>query len=249
MVNYVIADPTKNITVLVTDEVPAEERRRVTEEMFAAVPSCEQVGYVTAPRLQGPAIARLEMMGGEFCGNASLSLAAFIAERDGITEPSILTIECSGVNEPFVCRIVKTGEKSYRGSLSMPVPEKIEHCDSHPVIFLPGIAHMIMPADRFTKKQVQNNIKDYAARCAADADAFGILLWDEAKQFMTPCVYVKGSDTIIWENGCATGSTCIGWNRCVTKGETATHVNQPGGTIDIDIIGGKPRLTGNVKLL
>ncbi len=128
----------------------------------------------------------------------------------------------------------------------MPVPEKTAYCDSHPVIFLPGIAHMIMPADRFTRRQTENNIRDYAARF--DAEAFGILLWDEAKQFMTPCVYVKGSDTVIWENGCATGSTCIGWYRYQEMGEKNTQVGQPGGMIRLQIMAGRPYLTGMVVI-
>jgi len=104
----------------------------------------------------------------------------------------------------------------------MPVPEKTEYCDSHSVVFLPGIAHMIMPADRFTRRQTENNIRDYAARY--DVEAFGILLWDEAGQFMAPCVYVKESDTVVWENGCATGSTCIGWHRFIEHGIKVTEV-------------------------
>lgn len=128
----------------------------------------------------------------------------------------------------------------------MPVPEKTEYCDSHPVVFLSGIAHMIMPADRFTRRQVENNIRDYASRY--DVEAFGILLWDEAQSFMTPCVYVKGSDTVVWENGCATGSTCIGWNRYKTLGAKITEVNQPGGMIKIAIQADRPYLTGTVVI-
>jgi len=248
MVNYIVADPTKNITVLVTDTVPLEERQAVTAEIFATVPSCEQVGYLTGPELMGFALERIEMMGGEFCGNACLSLAAYIAMRDEITEPSEVEIECSGVDKTICCLIRQVGTEGahikYEGRLEMPVPEKIAYCDSHPVIFLPGIAHMIMPADRFTRRQVENNIREYAGRY--DVEAFGILLWDEEAKYMTPCVYVKGSDTIVWENGCATGSTCIGWHRYKTLGETHTEVNQPGGTIKIDINAERPFMTGMV---
>ena len=252
--NYIVANPTGNITVLVTDPVDMKDRNEVTRAMFEAVPTCEQVGYVVEP-LSANADVRLEMMGGEFCGNASLSTAAYYVMKNGLldsknmtneTSPCHVLMECSGVGEPFECVIEACGEW-YRGTLAMPSPVKVEYADGHPVVFLPGIAHMIVPADRFTRRQIENNIKDYAAKY--DVDAFGVLRWDESKQFMEPCVYVKGFETLIWEHGCATGSTCLGYWRYKSAGQTTTDVNQPGGMIKIEITNEKIYLTGNVFFL
>lgn len=117
---------------------------------------------------------------------------------------------------------------------------------------------MIMPADRFTKRQVENNIREYADKAAnaaninpQDLQAFGILLWDEDASYMRPCVYCRDIDTVIWESGCATGSTCIGFYRATQRNcGTITVVNQPGGaiTIDCDPSARKIDLTGNVTL-
>ena len=259
--NYIVANPTGNRTVLVTDPVDMKDRNEVTRAMFEAVPTCEQVGYVVAP-LSANANVRLEMMGGEFCGNASLSTAAYYAELNGIEQGETRTVlmECSGVEEPFECVITRLDTRTvpmspedtgtvpmFTGTLAMPAPVKIEYADGHPVVFLPGIAHMIVPADRFTRRQIENNIKDYAARY--DVDAFGVLRWDESKQFMEPCVYVKGFETLIWEHGCATGSTCLGYWRYKSAGQTTTDVNQPGGMIKIEITNDKINLTGNVFFL
>ena len=257
--NYIVANPTGNITVLVTDPVDMKDRNEVTRAMFEAVPTCEQVGYVVAP-LSANADVRLEMMGGEFCGNASLSTAAYYVMKNGLldrenmtneTSPCHVLMECSGVEEPFECVITRldtmedTGTvPMFTGTLAMPAPVKIEYADGHPVVFLPGIAHMIVPADRFTRRQIENNIKDYAARY--DVDAFGVLRWDESKQFMEPCVYVKGFETLIWEHGCATGSTCLGYWRYKSAGQTMTEVNQPGGMIKIENKDDKIFLTGGV---
>lgn len=252
---YVVANPTGNITVLVTEQVGMNDRNEVTRAMFETVPTCEQVGYVTSPLSSGSDI-RLEMMGGEFCGNASLSAAAYYVmthnlmnHSDEISENSEQTVrimmECSGVDKPFECMIGRGRScDSFIGTLAMPDPVRIEYADGHPVIFLPGIAHMILPADRFTRRQIENNIKDYASRY--DVDAFGILRWDEERQFMEPCVYVKGFETLIWEHGCATGSTCLGYYRYRSGGHTRTEVNQPGGMIEIDIRDEKIYLTGEV---
>ena len=251
--NYIVANPTGNITVLVTDPVDMKDRNEVTHAMFEAVPTCEQVGYVVAP-LSANADVRLEMMGGEFCGNASLSTAAYYVMKNRLDAPCHVLMECSGVGKPFECVITRldimedTGTvPMFKGTLAMPAPVKVEYADGHPVVFLPGIAHMIVPADRFTRRQIENNIKDYAARY--DIDAFGVLRWDESKQFMEPCVYVKGFETLIWEHGCATGSTCLGYWRYKSAGQTTTDVNQPGGMIKIEITNEKINLTGNVFFL
>ena len=249
---YIVANPTENITVLVTDFVPREKRNEITEKMFKEVPACEQVGYITGPVFSGSDI-RLEMMGGEFCGNASLSTAAYFARMKDLKpgESLDVTMECSGVSEAFTCSITALenadGRLYYTGTLAMPSPVKTEYIDGHPVIFLPGIAHMILPADRFTRRQIENNIKDYASKF--DVDAFGVLRWDEDKQYMEPCVYVKGFETVIWEHGCATGSTCLGYYRYRSGGHASTDVRQPGGTISIRITDDRIYLTGNVEFI
>ncbi|MDO4939957.1 MAG: hypothetical protein Q4E54_08390 [Lachnospiraceae bacterium] len=245
---YIVANPTENITVLVETPVAPADRDEVTGQMFESVPACEQVGYITMP-VSSSCDIRLEMMGGEFCGNASLSTAAYHARRKGLKSGETLDVnmECSGVSEAFICTVTANDDCgiNFTGTLQMPSPLKTEYADGHPVIFLPGIAHMILPADRFTKRQIENNIKDYASKF--DVSAFGILRWDEEKQYMEPCVYVKGFETLIWEHGCATGSTCIGYYRYKTGGHSSTDVRQPGGTIRIRIHDDKIHLTGNVK--
>lgn len=268
---YIVADPTENITVLVEEPVAIADRAAVTRRMFEEVPACEQVGYITTP-LSDEADIRLEMMGGEFCGNASLSAAAYHVMKNGLladdssaairsgdnhtSEKSPLQssssarvlMECSGVDEPFECIIMRNvsadTDNSYIGTLAMPDPVRTEYIDGHPVIFLPGIAHMILPSDRFTRRQIENNIRDYAS--GFDVDAFGVLRWDEKRQFMEPCVYVKGFETLIWEHGCATGSTCLGYYRYKSGGHSMTEVHQPGGMIKIDIRDEKIYLTGSV---
>lgn len=247
---YIVANPAENITVLVENPVSTEDRPEITRQMFEAVPDCEQVGYVCDPLFSGSDI-RLEMMGGEFCGNASLSTAALFAARNNLPSGSSLsvTMECSGVDDPFTCEVRaftdKNGCIAYSGRLAMPSPVKVECIDGHPVVFLPGIAHMIVPAGRITRRQIENNIKDYASKF--DVDAFGVLRWDEDALYMEPCVYVKGFETVIWEHGCATGSTCIGYYRYKNAGLTSTDVRQPGGTISIDIIDNRIFLTGEVR--
>ena len=68
-----LANPGGNITLLVLDATPIEARADLAKRLMALPDlAIEQVGYVTTPVCCGD--TRLEMMGGELCGNASRSL-------------------------------------------------------------------------------------------------------------------------------------------------------------------------------
>ena len=70
---YTVIDPTKNITLLVTTPVPRDVQPRVAAELLRRGKDAEQVGFVEGLAAGDP---RLQMMGGEFCGNATMSMAA-----------------------------------------------------------------------------------------------------------------------------------------------------------------------------
>ena len=83
---FVKLDPTGNTTILVSTPVPRADQPRVAELLMADENLCaEQVGFIEAPTLPG-ACARLQMAGGEFCGNDSMSLGALLALRSGSAE-------------------------------------------------------------------------------------------------------------------------------------------------------------------
>lgn len=62
-----VLDPAGNVTAIVCSDVPAAERARVAAQILRLPElGIEQVAFLTAPRSGGE--IRLEMMGGEFCG-------------------------------------------------------------------------------------------------------------------------------------------------------------------------------------
>ena len=66
---YTVIDPTKNITLLVTTPVPRDVQPRVAAELLRREKDAEQVGFAEGLAAGNP---RLQMMGGEFCGNATM---------------------------------------------------------------------------------------------------------------------------------------------------------------------------------
>lgn len=150
---YIVADPSGNITVLVTSPVEKELRGETARRLMEEVEGAEQVGYLVSPE-GSKALIRLEMAGGEFCGNASLSTAAYYTGKKGLEagETVIVPIEVSGAEDPIDCVITKTGENTFRGRLNMPLPERIsektlsfgEEKFTVPVVEMPGITHIII---------------------------------------------------------------------------------------------------------
>ena len=97
-IEFIKTSPTQNMTVLVKTPVPREKQLALAERLIAYDSVyAEQAGYIEEP--ENPQAAKhLQMMAGEFCGNASLSLAAWLAQKDGLAagETREYLLEVSG---------------------------------------------------------------------------------------------------------------------------------------------------------
>ena len=92
-----VLDPAGNVTAIVCSDVPAAERARVAAQILRLPElGIEQVAFLTAPR-SGSEI-RLEMMGGEFCGNALRCAGFYQALRNGAQGKSCVFAEISGAD-------------------------------------------------------------------------------------------------------------------------------------------------------
>ena len=262
--DYIIADPTGNITVLITSPYAPETRQDMIREAFDREPSCEQVGFLTPV---SDDTVQLEMMGYEFCGNATLSAAAWQAGAHGL-EPgcdTVITVESSGADDPLSVKIRRLeadpaaegclyNGSYFEGTVSMPAPA-ISTYRGYPLVSFDGISHLLVPADSFSMPSAEKAVQEYAHEL--DVSAMGLILCpdydtltstlpDENSLSIMPLVYVPDQETLFWEHGCATGSTAAGWYRYMTGGSSHTEIKQPGGIIRVDITDGQPMLTGKV---
>ena len=253
--DYLVADPTGNITVLITSPYTEETRQDMIREAFALEPDCEQVGFIMP---ESDEVIRLEMMGYEFCGNATLSAAAWHAGRLGLEpgEECTRTVISSGADAPLSVRVRRLSEDTYQGTVSMPVPE-VSSYRGWPLVRFDGISHIIVPSDAFTPDEAESAIRTFAGEL--DVPALGMMLCSEYDELInsdsqlgmftiSPLVFVPGSDTVVWEHGCATGSTAIGRYRYSLSGKnSSTEIKQPGGIIRVDAGDGQVFLTGQVR--
>lgn len=263
-VEFVKIDPTQNMTILVTSDVDAAIRADVASALMAYEGAyAEQVGFVEDVT-SSETWARLEMAGGEFCGNATMSLAAYLAWGrklpDGIERE--VPLESSGAG--LVSCAVRPDHGEFFCTLRMPEPERIEERSfslygkayQFAAVYLPGITHVLVP-----RVHTGENPRSFAEAAAAawageiETDAFGVILYDESSCAIEPLVCVKTSGTTVWERGCGSGSAAVGAYRAYLAGcRTHSHVRQPGGVIEVDAEFGAPgsrnvSITGRVRIV
>ena len=238
--DYIKLSPTENITVLVTTPVPRARQAALAARLLAGdVVGGEQAGYVEPPS-DPRAAARLQMMGGEFCGNAAMALGAVLARRDGAARADWL-IEVSGSDALVPCRVRRDGD-GWVGTVRMPLPTRIGKATvatdggplTAPLVEMPGIAHLILPsASGPAEAELRRRLPEWNR--AIGADALGALLWDAGASSIDPLVYVPSAGTLVRERGCGSGSAAVGcWLAARAGGSLSIAVRQPGGVIEVE---------------
>ncbi len=230
-ISYYYVNPTGNITLLADTPVEKPFRSLVARKLMELEPSAEQVGFVSG--------TRLEMAGGEFCGNACISAAAvYCSEKKADRFEGGLRV--SGADRPVY---VKAEKKNgiYEGSVRMPEAVDISEAEvtvsgekrKLPMIVFPGISHLIIESET-DKKEVESLMP---ALCRSlGCEALGAMFLDEKSKRITPLVYVPDPETSVWESSCASGTTAVGiylGSRC--GGAFKADFAEPGGILGIEV--------------
>ena len=232
--NILRADPAGNITVFVLDEVEKSLRAEISSKIMAIEAlKCEQVGFLTKP-LDPACQCRLEMMGGEFCGNASRALALYLAKKQG--KSGKFMIEVSGMTTPIEAW---ADLESGTAFAQMPKPKNIEpfiisgiECTR---VDLDGISHLVAECENPNKRIVT----------AADAlfgedeniAAYGMIFFNKYEMSMIPYVKVKATDSLVREGSCGSGTVAVAASIFLAPfvGKRTISVSQPSGVITAEI--------------
>lgn len=241
----------ENMTIFVLDQIPRDMQMHVAKKLmnYSNI-YAEQVGFIERPSLHKNLdnnCLRLQMMGGEFCGNAARSLAALLVHNQypNVTEAEdsyLVQLEVSGIDSLINCEVYKTEKDNlYLSKVNMPLPigvnEVLLEIDdtvfSAMKVDFSGITHFIVDSEKIKDrdllfKAVKNemNKKDY--------DAFGIMYYDFNKEYLEPLVYVKGTDSLFWERSCASGTSALGVALTyMKKNGINKKVRQPGGELEV----------------
>lgn len=245
-IEFVKCNPTQNMTILVqTDHGDWNYETIASQIMSYDSIHAEQVGFIEQPR--GSAAAYLHMAGGEFCGNACMSLAAYIASKKGIrpNEEDRINIESSGTDQLIDCLVVSNGDR-YTCELNMPVPLQIEPKTIHLgeldypcfLVRYEESIHLIMEVDAISES-IRNTAQMTAHLMGLTGDykLIGILLYEPGDHRMTPLIHIPKLESMVWERGCGSGTASIGaylaWRN---KSNIDIEVVQPGGLIHVSVL-------------
>lgn len=189
------------------------------------------------------------MMGGEFCGNATRSLAALMVHNEfpnieKNNDNYIVSLEVSGIEEVLKCEVEKTDIQNIYGSkVNMPKPISIEefHITNSGVTYktirvdFPGISHFIVDDDLVDDRNcLYNLIKEEMDK--SEYEAFGIMYYDYEREFMIPLVYVKATDSLLWEKSCGSGTSALGVALAYKMDNSINRIiKQPGGELEVSV--------------
>ena len=206
--------PCGNTTILVRESSlsPADRARVAAEIIAPGHLEAEQAGYVdtAAP------VPRLDMMGGEFCVNATRAFAALLAEEGKLSPESgglggIVSV--SGMPERLRVRVRRLAAHRFESAVLLDLPQAPPLENVAPGMYLvrvPGIAHLVL--DAAAHPLPADKDRDTAALFAR----FGLLGEDAAGCIwlhrepsglrITPFVWVRGTGTTYAETACGSGT-------------------------------------------
>jgi len=262
--NFVKMDPAGNTTIFIFDQLPRSIHGKVAQYLMKMNYLCaDQVGFIERPK---PiyAAAHLQMMGGGFCGNAVRALAALLflkgypriyrekeVEANSSVSKSdyvIVPLEISGYNGILKAEVKVIDEINgiLWSSTPIPAPMEIEKVNFNLVclnivkegiiVKLPGIIHVVFK-DIIPEKKIIFDVQKQLKIMDTNVDVLGIMFYQPNREIMTPLVYVRASDSLIWEGSCGSGSVAVASAIAVEKKENIKDLKlkQPNGEIEVDI--------------
>lgn len=199
---YFRANPAGNITGYVITPIYPGYRRAYAKEIIKRDPSVEQVGFIS-PSYDGAPL-RMDMMGGEFCGNATRAYGLYSAsfyESEGDVQ---IEVYVSGTEGP-VNVIVNQQEQSAYVKVEKPkeiVDVKIDE-DIFKAVVFSGIIHLVVEIEE-DPEFVQKSLN--VLKSEFSSDAYGVIFLNVEKKEIVPYVNVPSAETLVREGSCASGS-------------------------------------------
>ena len=225
-IRCVIADPAGNLTAFALTPVTPELRAQAGAALMRAA-KAEQAAFVDEASLFSE-LPRMDMMGGEFCGNATRAFAFYAAKRRNLGETA-LRVSVSGAKEPVS---VALDARKGRAYADMPLPVALECIRvagrEVSVVRMEGIAHAVLE-DTPPSPELAREV----LRAMPPEDAQGVLFAQGTR--MTPLVHVAATGTSVWESSCGSGSVALAWllAQKLPDGAHAFAFDEPGGTLEV----------------
>ncbi|GMO21904.1 MAG: diaminopimelate epimerase [Termitinemataceae bacterium] len=257
----IVANPAGNITALVPEGLSfnREERAEFSARLLSGGRfKIEQAGFIIKPDSEG-SLWKLEMSGGEFCGNAARCFALYAACEEGRKKnvmPEEISVMISGCNQPLKA-FVKLKEETgvfVEGSASifMPLPKRCFNMNfegaSLPVFEFEGITHIIAKALELPENKEERRALFFYIAKKFEAEygspkALGVMFF--LKEMMIPAVYVYDGKSFVFESSCGSGTAAYAAYCALEQEIGKVYVEQPGGAIE----GSVSKQNGRIKTI
>lgn len=227
-----ILGPGGNDQLLIEGVIRKEKRRKINDAMIKKFPNVEQVSFYNYDKENNTAV--LELAGGEFCGNATRSLAYLLLQG----KKGKLQIKVSGTTQSLDAgvRIPKTAYAQMPINQLQPIKQLSKNLFQ---INLQGIIHLIstnqpeVKTDEALKRFAFNLLQK--ENLVYSVPAAGVMFLKQYKNYISlkPIVWVRDIETLLFETACASGTAAVGiWKAFVTNNAKETiDVLQPTGKI------------------
>lgn len=248
-------DPSGNITVIVLDPVQQQLYTKVAVEIMGRQGlAADQVGFVAGAK-DPKALARLNMMGGEFCGNAARAFAAYLAftRHPGVVwhnSEAEVPIEVSGYNGLLTPRVLTSPDVIGRSYVTspMPTPNEVDFVDfgqsSLALVKFDGISHAVT----WGLKPTVETFNEISSIYGSPGDsAFGVMFFSEDTSRVVPLVAVRNTGSLVWEGSCASGAVAVA-SALAFRNQNGVELklSQPGGVLDVSVTWDKGILDATV---
>ncbi len=210
--------PGGNTTAIVAEGMPREQQAAAARAIMRQDPTIEQVGFFERPVDPGADI-RLQMMGGEFCGNAARCAGYVWGAETGNTH---VRLEVSGLSG-----FVDVDTRPDRTTLRLPGSFFLDAARAdHTIVDLAGIRHVIVEG-----KGDATTAGELIRRYRESHPAVGIMYLQRAGQalHLTPFVWVRETDTLIPETACGSGTIAVAVAEHGSTRTAAARITQPTG--------------------
>ncbi|MBU1003457.1 MAG: hypothetical protein KKE73_13165 [Proteobacteria bacterium] len=226
--------PGGNTTILIMDaqDLPVAEHPVLAARLMDTLHlGAEQVGFVS---LEGP-LPRLDMMGGEFCGNAARCLGAVLALEGRLGDEGLICV--SGVEASLGVRL-RRENGMVCAAVQMPVREQgsclTDLASGVALAELDGITHLLLDEDEHPcpSDPIRASARLRELYGLTQRDAVGCI-WhsgDPSSPSIRPVVWVRGTGTTHLETGCGSGTMALTQLLAKQQGGPVTvRVQQPSG--------------------
>ena len=223
-----------NPTALVIDQgLERKDYPRINQQIQQDNPEVEQVGFYEEEN----GVPRLQMAGGEFCGNAARSFSCLLKEF--FPDQSFFRFYASGYEGQITGQIEERGDQDYFCEVELEdMPYRIEEKNWNGTIFsvvdMGGITHIIVSEKdySFRENNYSEQVKEVREQLGVDNSAVGVLWVSESggEIYMKPVVWVKDIDTCYYETSCGSGSMAVAFQ----KGKNSTVIQPSGGDIRVE---------------